>query len=309
MDAAIEEARQGMAEGGIPIGSVIVHEGRIIGRGHNRRVQRGSAIQHGEMDALENAGRQPALVYRRSVLYTTLSPCSMCSGAILLYGIPRVVVGENRTFRGEEDLLRARGVTVEVLQDEQCIRLMGEFIARHPGLWNEDIGVETTNRLDSSKRVSCRGEHMKTRHAMGAAAVLFLLWNATVIEAQWVMAGRAAKNRIERMTQKSSTGGYDVATVVLEAAPARVYDKAVKTLKATPDVTITKEDAKKGKIQFRKGQQVAGLQVSPRGEKETQLVIASSIADSTAGSATPLVLDAVLRICKEVKVECSVQPD
>lgn len=140
MQAAIEEARQGLAEGGIPIGSVIVHRGRIIGRGHNRRVQQGSAIRHGEMDALENAGRQPASVYRESVLYTTLSPCAMCSGAILLYGIPRVVVGENRTFLGEEKLLRSRGVQVEVLQDPDCVALMEDFIARRPELWNEDIG-------------------------------------------------------------------------------------------------------------------------------------------------------------------------
>ncbi len=141
MQAAIDEARRGLAEGGIPIGSVIVHQGRIIGRGHNRRVQRDSAILHGEMDAFENAGRQPAQVYRESVLYTTLSPCAMCSGAILLYGIPRVVVGENHTFTGEEALLRARGVTVEVLQDETCIALMREFISVRPQLWNEDIGV------------------------------------------------------------------------------------------------------------------------------------------------------------------------
>ena len=141
MQAAIAEARQGLAEGGIPIGAVIVHQGRIIGRGHNRRVQQGSAILHGEMDAFENAGRQRASVYRDSVLYTTLSPCAMCSGAILLYGIPRVIVGENRTFMGEEALLRARGVTVEVLQDEDCIALMREFIAARPELWNEDIGV------------------------------------------------------------------------------------------------------------------------------------------------------------------------
>jgi len=141
MQAAIEEAHQGLAEGGIPIGAVIVHQGRIIGRGHNRRVQQGSAILHGEMDALENAGRQPAAVYRESVLYTTLSPCPMCSGAILLYGIPRVVIGENRTFMGEEELLRSRGVQVEVLQDEQCISLMEQFIAEKPELWNEDIGV------------------------------------------------------------------------------------------------------------------------------------------------------------------------
>ena len=141
MQAAIAEARQGLAEGGIPIGSVIVHDGRIIGRGHNRRVQKGSAILHGEMDAFENAGRQPASVYREAVLYTTLSPCSMCSGAILLYGIRRVIVGENRTFMGEEELLRARGVAVEVLQDENCIALMRDFIAARPELWNEDIGV------------------------------------------------------------------------------------------------------------------------------------------------------------------------
>lgn len=141
MQAAIEEARQGLAEGGIPIGSVLVHNGTILGRGHNRRVQKGSAILHGEMDALENAGRQPASVYRESVLYTTLSPCSMCSGAILLYGIPKVVIGENDTFMGEEELLRSRGVTVEVLQDEQCIRMMEEFIRTRPELWNEDIGV------------------------------------------------------------------------------------------------------------------------------------------------------------------------
>ena len=140
MQAAIEEARQGLAEGGIPIGSVIVHDGRIIGRGHNRRVQQGSTIRHGEMDAFENAGRQPARVYREAVLYTTLSPCAMCSGAILLYGIPRVVIGENRTFLGEEALLRERGVQLEVLQDAECIRLMEEFIAAKPELWNEDIG-------------------------------------------------------------------------------------------------------------------------------------------------------------------------
>lgn len=142
MQAAIEEARQGLAEGGIPIGSVIVHQGRIIGRGHNRRVQQGSAILHGEMDAFENAGRQPASVYRDAVLYTTLSPCSMCSGAILLYGIPRVIVGENQTFMGDEALLRSRGVQVEVLQDATCIALMRDFIAARPELWNEDIGVD-----------------------------------------------------------------------------------------------------------------------------------------------------------------------
>jgi cytosine deaminase len=141
LDAAIEEAERGLGEGGIPIGSVLVHEGRIIGRGHNRRVQRGSVVLHGEMDALENAGRHSAAVYRSSVLYTTLSPCPMCSGAILLYGIPRVIVGENRTFMGEEALLRSRGVTVEVVQDERCIELMQTFIRSHPDLWNEDIGL------------------------------------------------------------------------------------------------------------------------------------------------------------------------
>ena len=141
IEAALEEARIGQAEGGIPIGAVIVHQGRIIGRGHNRRVQRGSAILHAEMDALENAGRQPARVYRESVLYTTLSPCAMCSGAILLYGIPKVVIGENQTFTGEETLLRSRGVQVEILQEAACIELMRSFIANHSGLWNEDIGV------------------------------------------------------------------------------------------------------------------------------------------------------------------------
>ena len=140
MLAAIEEAQQGLREGGIPIGSVVVHNGRIIGRGHNRRVQKGSAILHGEMDALENAGRYPVSVYRQSVIYTTLSPCSMCSGAILLYGIPRVIAGENRTFMGEEALLRERGVIVDVLQDETCIGMMTDFIAKNPRLWNEDIG-------------------------------------------------------------------------------------------------------------------------------------------------------------------------
>ena len=141
MQAAIDEARLGLAEGGVPIGSVLVHNGTILGRGHNRRVQKGSAILHGETDALEHAGRQPAARYRESVLYTTLSPCAMCSGAILLYGIPRVVVGENRTFMGEEELLRSRGVQVEVLQNEECISLMRTFIAEKPELWNEDIGV------------------------------------------------------------------------------------------------------------------------------------------------------------------------
>ena len=140
MHAAIEEARAGLAEGGIPIGSVLVHDGRIHGRGHNRRVQRGSAVLHGEMDALENAGRLPARTYRECVLYTTLSPCSMCSGAILLYGIPRVVIGENRSFMGEEALLRERGVELTVLDDAECIGLMEEFMRRSPELWNEDIG-------------------------------------------------------------------------------------------------------------------------------------------------------------------------
>ena len=140
LQAAIDEAEAGLREGGIPIGSVIVHRGKIIGRGHNRRVQRGSAVLHGEMDALENAGRRPASVYRESVLYTTLSPCSMCSGAILLYGIPRVVIGENKTFTGEEELLRSRGVSVEVKLDATCIRLMSDFIKDRPELWNEDIG-------------------------------------------------------------------------------------------------------------------------------------------------------------------------
>lgn len=141
MQAAIEEARIGLAEGGIPIGSVIVHAGSIIGRGHNQRIQRGSAILHGEMAAFENAGRQPASVYQDSVLYTTLSPCAMCTGAILLYGIPKVIIGENRTFMGEETLLKSRGVEVVVVQDETCIALMRNFIANKPQLWNEDIGM------------------------------------------------------------------------------------------------------------------------------------------------------------------------
>ena len=139
--AAIAEAEAGLAEGGIPIGSVLVHQGQVIGRGHNRRVQRGSAILHGEMDALENAGRLTASVYRESVLYTTLSPCSMCTGAILLYRIPRVIIGENVTFLGEEELLRGRGVIVEVLQEPRCIELMRNFIRANPSLWNEDIGT------------------------------------------------------------------------------------------------------------------------------------------------------------------------
>jgi cytosine deaminase len=141
MMAAIEEAEAGLREGGIPIGSVLVHDGRIIGRGHNRRVQANSATLHAEMDALERAGRQPASVYRRSVLYTTLSPCAMCSGAIILYGIPTVVIGENTTFRGEEELLRSRGVALSVLDDPACIQMMARFIDAHPELWNEDIGV------------------------------------------------------------------------------------------------------------------------------------------------------------------------
>lgn len=141
LQAAIDEARAGRDAGGIPIGSVLVHQGQILGRGHNQRVQGGSAILHGEMDALEKAGRLPARTYRESVLYTTLSPCSMCSGAILLYGIPKVVVGENETFLGEEELLRSRGVEVEVVDSEECIAMMKRFIAEKPELWNEDIGV------------------------------------------------------------------------------------------------------------------------------------------------------------------------
>ena len=139
--AAIDEAERGARDGGIPIGSVVVHQSRILGRGHNQRVQRGSAVLHAEMDALEHAGRLPARVYRECVLYTTLSPCAMCSGAILLYGIPRVVIGENQTFMGEEDLLRSRGVSVQVVQDPRCVAMMRTFIAAHPELWNEDIGV------------------------------------------------------------------------------------------------------------------------------------------------------------------------
>lgn len=141
MQAAIEEARLGRAEGGIPIGSVLVHKGRILGRGHNRRVQKGSAILHGEMDALENAGRLEGRIYRECTLYTTLSPCPMCSGAILLYGIPKVVIGENKTFMGEEEWLRSKGVSLEVLQDTDCIKLMEEFIKEKPQIWNEDIGI------------------------------------------------------------------------------------------------------------------------------------------------------------------------
>ena len=141
LQAAIEQARRSLAEGGIPIGSVLVHEGRIIGRGHNCRVQTGSPIDHGEMNCLRNAGRQPARVYRDCTLYTTLSPCPMCSGAILLYKIARVVAGENRTFLGAEEYLRANGVQVEIVQDEECIQLMTDFIQANPKLWNEDIGV------------------------------------------------------------------------------------------------------------------------------------------------------------------------
>ncbi len=142
LQAAIEEARQGLAEGGIPIGSVLAVDGRIVGRGHNQRVQRGSAILHAEMDCLENAGRLSARDYRRSVLYSTLSPCDMCSGTALLYGIGRIVVGENHTFRGPEDYVRSRGVRIEVVDDQDCVELMKAFIAAHPALWNEDIGEE-----------------------------------------------------------------------------------------------------------------------------------------------------------------------
>ncbi|QDV50068.1 nucleoside deaminase [Gimesia fumaroli] len=140
MQAAIEEAEQGLAEGGVPIGSVLVYEGKIIGRGHNQRQQKHSAILHGEMSALENAGRQPARVYRQSVIYTTLSPCPMCSGAIRLYQIPRVIIGENQTFLGDEDLLKSAGIELEVLQNQRCIQLMQDFINANPEMWNEDIG-------------------------------------------------------------------------------------------------------------------------------------------------------------------------
>ena len=140
MRAAIEEARKGLAEGGIPIGSVLVYKDKIIGRGHNQRVQTGSPTLHGEMDALENAGRQLAQVYRESVIYTTLSPCSMCTGAILLYGIPKVVIGENQSFMGEETLLRSRGVDVELVDSDECKQMMNDFMAASPELWNEDIG-------------------------------------------------------------------------------------------------------------------------------------------------------------------------
>ncbi len=141
MQAAIGEARKGLAAGGIPIGSVLVHGGKIIGRGHNQRVQHGSVIHHAEMNCLENAGRLPGRIYRECVLYSTLSPCSMCSGAALLYGIPRIVVGENKTFQGPEDYVRSQGVAVEVVNDAECISLMENFIREHPALWNVDIGV------------------------------------------------------------------------------------------------------------------------------------------------------------------------
>ena len=141
LKVAIEEAEQGLREGGVPIGSVLMHAGKIIGRGHNRRVQKGSVVLHAEMDALENAGRLPARIYHECTMYTTLSPCAMCSGAVLLYGIPRVVIGENRTFLGEESLLRSRGVMIEVVQNQKCVELMNEFIQKNPDLWNEDIGV------------------------------------------------------------------------------------------------------------------------------------------------------------------------
>lgn len=142
LQAAIEQARKSRSEGGIPIGSVLVYQGQIIGRGHNCRVQTGSAIDHGEMNCLRNAGRLAAKVYRECTIYSTLSPCPMCSGAIVLYKIPRVVVGENRTFLGAEDYMRANGIDVEVVQDSECIELMSEFIRCHPELWNEDIGQD-----------------------------------------------------------------------------------------------------------------------------------------------------------------------
>lgn len=141
MKSAIAEAKKGFSEGGIPIGSVLVHNGEIIGRGHNRRVQNGSVILHAEMDALENAGRIPGAIYHKCVLYTTLSPCSMCSGTISLYGIPKVIIGENKNFKGEEELLKSRGVILDVLQDPSCIEMMSNFIKMHPELWNEDIGL------------------------------------------------------------------------------------------------------------------------------------------------------------------------
>jgi len=142
MQLAIAEAQQGLIEGGLPIGSVLVHKGKVLGLGHNRRIQQGSTILHGEMDALENAGRLPASVYKNSVLYTTLSPCAMCSGTILLYGIPKVVIAENQNFLGEEALLVSRGVELEQLNDKSCIKMMANFIANNPELWNEDIGED-----------------------------------------------------------------------------------------------------------------------------------------------------------------------
>ncbi len=142
MQLAIAEAQQGLVEGGLPIGSVLVHKGKVLGQGHNRRIQQGSTILHGEMDALENAGRLPASVYKNSVLYTTLSPCAMCSGTILLYGIPKVVIAENQNFLGEEALLVSRGVELEQLNDKSCIKMMANFIANNPELWNEDIGED-----------------------------------------------------------------------------------------------------------------------------------------------------------------------
>lgn len=141
LQEAINEARKGFDEGGIPIGSVIVHKGKIIGRGHNRRIQQGSVVLHGEMDAFENAGRLPASTYQECTIYTTLSPCPMCSGAILLYGIPKVVIGENKTFMGEEELLKQRGVEVVVVDSRECKEMMRDFIAAKPQVWNEDIGV------------------------------------------------------------------------------------------------------------------------------------------------------------------------
>ena len=140
MQAAIDEAKLGLAQGGIPIGSVLVHNGKIIGRGHNKRVQTGSPTLHGEMDALENAGRQPASIYRQSVIYTTLSPCSMCTGAILLYGIPKVVIGENQSFMGEEALLKSKGVEIKMVDSDECKQMMNEFMSAKPELWYEDIG-------------------------------------------------------------------------------------------------------------------------------------------------------------------------
>jgi cytosine deaminase len=141
LQAAIDEAMKGRGSGGIPIGSVLVIDGEIVGRGHNQRVQNGSSVLHAEMDCLENAGRLKASDYRKSVLYSTLSPCDMCSGAVLLYGIPQVVIGENRTFQGPEDYVRSRGVQLEILDDDTCVQMMQDFIRENPALWNEDIGV------------------------------------------------------------------------------------------------------------------------------------------------------------------------